>query len=81
MLGIGVHILFPGDTPGKYHAEDQQEGFLVLEGECLAIVEGEERRLARWDYLHSPPDTAHITVGAQNGPCAPAHGRHPRAAG
>lgn len=69
-LGIGVHILFPSDTPGKYHAEDQQEGFLVLEGECLAIVEGEERRLRRWDYLHCPPGTAHITVGAQNGPCA-----------
>jgi len=69
-LGIGVHILFPGDTPGKYHAEDQQQGFLVLEGECLAIVEGEERHLGRWDYLHCPPGTAHITVGAQGGPCA-----------
>lgn len=69
-LGIGVHVLGPGDTPGKYHAEDQQEGFLVLEGECLAIVEGEERRLRQWDYLHCPPGAAHITVGADGGPCA-----------
>jgi quercetin dioxygenase-like cupin family protein len=69
-LGIGVHVLWPGDTPGKYHAEDQQEGFLVLEGECLAVVEGEERRLGRWDYLHCPPGTAHITIGAEGGPCA-----------
>ena len=27
-----------------YHRESEQEGFLVVEGECLLIVEGEERR-------------------------------------
>ena len=69
-LGIGVHILHPGDTPGYYHSESDQEGFLVLSGECVAIVEGEERRMGPWDYLHSPPGTAHITVGAGDGPCA-----------
>lgn len=69
-LGIGVHVLHPGDRPGYYHAEDQQEGFLVLEGECIAIVEGQERRMGPWDYLHTPPGTAHITVGAGDGPCA-----------
>jgi uncharacterized cupin superfamily protein len=70
MLGIGVHILRPGDKPGYYHAESNQEGFLVLSGECIAIVEGEEHRMRAWDYLHSPPGTAHITVGAGNEPCA-----------
>jgi uncharacterized cupin superfamily protein len=70
MLGIGVHILWPGDTPGYYHAESEQEGFLVLSGECIAIVEGEERRMGPWDYLHCPPGTAHITIGAGHGPCA-----------
>jgi uncharacterized cupin superfamily protein len=69
-LGIGVHVLNPGEAPGKYHAENQQEGFLVLSGECLAIVEGEERRMREWDYLHCPPGTAHITIGAGDGPCA-----------
>jgi quercetin dioxygenase-like cupin family protein len=69
-LGIGVHILNPGETPGMYHAESNQEGFLVLSGECLAIVEGEERRMGPWDYLHCPPGTAHITIGAGDGPCA-----------
>ncbi len=69
-LGIGVHVLWPGDTPGRYHAEGDQEGFLVLRGECVAVVEGEERRLGPWDYLHCPPGTAHITVGAGDGPCA-----------
>jgi uncharacterized cupin superfamily protein len=70
MLGIGVHILWPGDRPGYYHWESEQEGFLVLSGECLAIVEGQERRMGPWDYLHCPPGTAHITIGAGDGPCA-----------
>ncbi len=69
-LGIGVHVLGPGETPGMYHAESEQEGFLVLSGECLAIVEGQERRMGPWDYLHCPPGTAHILVGAGKGPCA-----------
>jgi len=69
-LGIGVHILWPGETPGFYHAESEQEGFLVLSGECVAVVEGQERRMRAWDYLHCPPGTAHITVGAGEEPCA-----------
>lgn len=70
MLGIGVHVLRPGETPGYYHAESEQEGFLVLSGECVAVVEGVERRMRAWDYLHCPPDTKHITIGAGEEPCA-----------
>ncbi len=69
-LGIGIHILGPGETPGFYHRESDQEGFLVLSGECLLIVEGEERRMGPWDYFHCPPETEHITIGAGDGPCA-----------
>jgi uncharacterized cupin superfamily protein len=36
----------------------------------VAIVEGQERRMGPWDYLHCPPGTAHITIGAGDGPCA-----------
>ncbi len=68
-FGIGPHMLMPGQPNGRYHAEAAQEGFLVLSGECIAIVEGEERRMRRWDYLHCPPGTHHITVGAGDGPC------------
>ena len=67
---VGVHVLKPGEANGYYHAEAAQEGFLVLSGECIAVVEGQERRMRRWDYLHSPPGTAHITVGAGEEPCA-----------
>ena len=70
MLGIGVHVLRPGETPGYYHAESEQEGFLVLAGECVAVVEGQERPMRAWDYLHCPPNTAHITIGVGVEPCA-----------
>jgi uncharacterized cupin superfamily protein len=69
-VGVHVHVLGPGESNGHYHAEAAQEGFLVLSGECIAVVEGQERRMRQWDYLHSPPGTAHITVGAGEAPCA-----------
>ena len=68
-FGIGPHMLMPGQPNARYHAEAAQEGFLVLSGECIAIVEGQERRMRQWDYLHCPPGTHHITVGAGDGPC------------
>ena len=52
-----------------YHAEDAQEGFLVLSGEALLLVEGQERPLRAWDYVHCPPWTAHVIVGAGDEPC------------
>jgi uncharacterized cupin superfamily protein len=51
-----------------YHSEDQED-FLVLAGECLLLVEGEERRLRAWDFVHCPGGTEHIFVGAGGGPC------------
>jgi uncharacterized cupin superfamily protein len=64
-----VHVLPPGEAPGRYHAEANQEGFLVLAGECVLVVEGEERRLKQWDYFHCPPGTPHVLVGAGDRPC------------
>jgi quercetin dioxygenase-like cupin family protein len=68
-LGIKVTVLEAGQT-SLYHAEFDQEAFLVLSGECRLIVEGEERRLRAWDFFHSPPWTEHAFVGAGDGPCA-----------
>jgi uncharacterized cupin superfamily protein len=68
--GIGVHVVEPGQPNGKYHSESVQEDFLVLSGECLLIVEGEERRLRQWDFFHCSPGTDHILVGAGERPCA-----------
>src|SRR3954462_14364427 len=67
-LGINLTVLEPGQTV-LYHAESNQEAFLVLSGECALLVEGEERRLRPWDFFHSPAWTEHAFVGAGDGPC------------
>lgn len=67
--GIRLHVLQPGESNGLYHGENQQEDFLVLSGECVLLVEDEERRLRAWDFVHCPPWTEHIFVGAGDGPC------------
>jgi uncharacterized cupin superfamily protein len=68
-IGYTLAVLRPGEPSGLYHHEDDQEDFLVLSGECIAIVEDEERRLEAWDFLHCPAGTDHIFVGAGEGPC------------
>jgi uncharacterized cupin superfamily protein len=68
-LGIRLHVLPPGEPNGLYHTESQQEDFLVLAGECILLVEGEERRLGPWDFVHCPAGTEHIFVGAGHAPC------------
>jgi uncharacterized cupin superfamily protein len=68
-FGIAVQVLEPGQASGLYHAEEAQEGFLVLAGECLAVIDGAEHPLRQWDYFHSPPGTRHVLVGAGDGPC------------
>jgi uncharacterized cupin superfamily protein len=67
-LGININVLEPGQPMGFYHRENAQEGFLVVAGTCLLIVEGEEHELKTWDFFHSPPQTEHIIVGAGDGP-------------
>ena len=67
-FGINVTILEPGQA-GLYHAESNQEAFLVLSGECRLLVEEEERRLRPWDFFHSSPWTEHAFVGGGDGPC------------
>jgi uncharacterized cupin superfamily protein len=68
--GINVQVMWPGQPNCYYHAEEGQEDFLILSGECLLLIEGEERRLRAWDFVHCPPGTEHIFVGAGDGPCA-----------
>ena len=68
-FGFRLHVLEPGEPNGLYHGENQQEDFLVLSGECLLLIDGEERRLRAWDFVHSPAWTEHIFVGAGDGPC------------
>jgi uncharacterized cupin superfamily protein len=67
-LAINLNWLSPGKPMAMYHAEESQEAFLVLLGECLLIVEGEERPLRQWDFFHCPPWTEHVILGAGDAP-------------
>ena len=68
-LGFRIHALMPGQRNGMYHGERNQEDFLVVSGECVLVIEGKERRLQAWDFVHCPPWTQHVFVGAGDGPC------------
>jgi uncharacterized cupin superfamily protein len=69
-VGINIGVLAPGQPACMYHAEAEQEDFLVLAGECLLLIEGRERTLKAWDFVHCPAWTEHVFVGAGDGPCA-----------
>ena len=65
-VGIELYVLGPGEPIGMYHWESNQEDFLVLSGQGLLLIEGEERPLRQWDFVHCPPGIKHIILG---GPC------------
>jgi len=67
---VNLYVLGPGEPIGMYHWETVQEDFFVFSGEGLLLIEGEERPLRRWDFVHCPPGTKHIILGAGDGPCA-----------
>ena len=81
-VGVNLQALMPGDAMAMYHWEADQEDFLVVAGEAVLIVEGEERPLRAWDFVHCPPgDEAHDRrcrqrpVRRRRGRGAPAPGR------
>jgi uncharacterized cupin superfamily protein len=67
--GINITVLRPGEPMSMYHWEADQEDFLVVAGEAVLVVEGEERPLRQWDLAHCPAGTEHTIVGAGDGPC------------
>jgi len=69
-VGVNLFVLAPGEPMGMYHWEADQEEFLVLSGDALLVVEGDERPLRQWDFVHCPAETKHIIVGAGEVPCA-----------
>jgi uncharacterized cupin superfamily protein len=67
-FGINIGVVQPGQPACLYHSETAQEDFLVLAGECLLLVDGQERPLRQWDFVHCPAGTEHVIVGAGTGP-------------
>ena len=70
----------PGQPSCMYHGENEQEDFLVLSGECLLLIEGEERALKAWDFVHCPTWAEHVFVGAGTGPASSSGSAAARAA-
>ena len=68
-FGVNLFVLAPGELMSMYHGEEAQEDFLVLSGRCVLLIEGEERPLAQWDFVHCPAWTEHTIVGAGEAPC------------
>jgi uncharacterized cupin superfamily protein len=69
-VGVNLFVLEPGQPMSMYHWEADQEGFLVLSGEAVLIVEEQEHPLRQWDYFHCPAPVPHTIVGAGSGPSA-----------
>lgn len=69
-IGVNIHVVKPGQPACLYHREDGQEDFFVLSGECTLLIEEEERHLKAGHFVHCPPRTTHVFVGAGEGPCA-----------
>jgi uncharacterized cupin superfamily protein len=66
-VGVNLFVLGPGEPMSMYHWEADQEGFLVLSGEALLVVDDEEHPLRQWDYFHKPAGVSHTIVGAGSG--------------
>ncbi len=64
-----IRVVPPGQPGTLYHAESVEENFLVLMGECVFIIEDQERHLRPWDFVHCPPMTGHTLIAKDNGPC------------
>jgi uncharacterized cupin superfamily protein len=67
-VGINIGVMQPGQPACMYHGEDAQENFLVLAGEGILVIEGEERPLRAWDLIHCPAWTKHVIVAAGSEP-------------
>ena len=68
-LGINIGVMQPGQPTCMYHGENAQEDFLILAGEGVLVIEGEERPLKQWDFVHCPPWAAHVIVATGDAPC------------
>lgn len=67
--GFTIRVVLPGRPPPLYHAESVQEDFLILQGECILVIEEQERQLRTWDFVHCPPMTGHTFVATGDEPC------------
>lgn len=59
-FGIDVQRLRPGDQNSPYHTHDEEdELFLVLEGNCKLLLDGTHYDLQQGDCVYTKPGQAH----------------------
>ena len=76
-LGFRIQVLSPGQR-GIYHGESGQEDFLVVSGECVLVIEGEERQPEAVGLRSlSAVDEAHVRRRRRRA-VRDRHGRWPR---
>ena len=63
-IGVNIRMIEPGQPACLYHRENAQENFFVVSGECILVVEEQERRLRAGHFVHCPPETNHVFVGS-----------------
>ncbi|MCW2924562.1 MAG: cupin protein [Thermoleophilia bacterium] len=69
--GMNIQVMQPGQPNCRYHREHRDdETMLVLGGEAIAIIEGEEHPVRAGHLVHCPAGTAHVFVGAGDRPSA-----------
>ena len=66
--GFTIRVVQPGSPPGCT-TQSRQQDFLILMGECILVIEDQERHLRTWDFVHCPPMTVHTFVATGTGPC------------
>ena len=72
MLGMSIKVIPPGELERIDHWETEQEDFLVLAGEAILNVEGEDAAAHGNGSLRplAPPETRHAFAGAGDAPRA-----------
>ena len=61
--GFTIRVVPPGQ-PGRLSTTPSRSRRTssILMGECVLIIEDQERHLRPWDFVHCPPMTAHTFV-------------------
>ena len=74
-LGVNLDVIWPGQPSGLYHTETNQEDFLVLMGECVLLIEGEERHLRHMGLRSLPTGNGARLRRRRRGPVRDFHDR------
>ena len=62
VLVVGMTVLPPGTSMGRHAHADEEEIYLVVEGEGIAELDGEQHRVKKGDVLHNVSGGMHAVM-------------------